>query len=150
MEKCPTTGRLHFQGALQCRSQQRFSAIKDWLPTTHIESARKPPVVLKNYAMKQETAVGPKEVRENQRKFLSMADALTIIGGLSLDFIPKPDTYKQDIKDAYWSAVRQHLRQDKHEDISLFSQPQMIAAWSHTWEVWRERSYSITSPRVRR
>ena len=50
--------------------------------------------------MKQETAVGPKEVRENQRKFLSMADALTIIGGLSLDFIPKPDTYKQDIKDA--------------------------------------------------
>ena len=31
MEKCPTTGRLHFQGALQCRSQQRFSAIKDWL-----------------------------------------------------------------------------------------------------------------------
>lgn len=138
-ETCPTSGTVHFQGAVQCRSQQRLSAFKKWLPTAHLEAARSDEA-LKKYAMKQETAVGDKVVRQSPRVYMSMADALTVIGGLCLDFTPNPDTWKQDVKDAYWNAVRQHLRQDKHDDISLFSQPQMIAAWSNTWQVWIERA----------
>lgn len=61
LETCPTSGRIHYQAMVQCRSQQRFSAIKKWLPTSHIEKANKPDA-LKRYVMKAATAAGEKVV----------------------------------------------------------------------------------------
>lgn len=64
VEKCPDTGRLHFQGAIQAHRQVRFTQVKQWLPTAHIEAARDI-AALKKYVMKSETAVGEKTVRTN-------------------------------------------------------------------------------------
>lgn len=49
-------GTLHLQYAVQCKSQQRFSAIKAWLPRAHIEPARNVKA-LQNYVTKTESAV---------------------------------------------------------------------------------------------
>lgn len=49
-------GTLHIQGVIQCKSQQRFSAIKAWLPRAHIEVVRDINKA-KQYVKKQETAV---------------------------------------------------------------------------------------------
>lgn len=70
-EKCPTTGRIHFQGAVQCRSQQRFSALKKWLPTAHWEPAKNKDA-LQKYAMKADTAIGDKEERTNTVEMITM------------------------------------------------------------------------------
>lgn len=145
-EVCPETGRLHFQGALQCKSQQRMSAIKKWLPTAHLETARQEEA-LKRYAMKEETAVDDKHERINTRKFLSMAEALTIIGshciGIDvIDFVQEFNLKDTDeaLKKMYWRAVKKHLEDDKYDDIGLFSQPQMISAWKNTHSVWVRRA----------
>jgi len=55
MEIAPTTGAKHFQGYLHT-SQQRFSTIKKFLPTAHIEKARDINA-LKIYVNKDDTAV---------------------------------------------------------------------------------------------
>lgn len=55
MEIAPTTGARHFQGYLHT-SQQRFSTIKKFLPTAHIEKARDINA-LKLYVNKDDTAV---------------------------------------------------------------------------------------------
>ena len=145
-ETCPETGRLHFQGALHCRSQQRMSAIKKWLPTAHLEQARSDEAI-KKYAMKLETAAGDKIVRQSSRVYLSMSDALTIIGKYNMYVDPIEYSVEHNCKDSkdalksmYWDAVRTHLEEDKYDDISLFSQPQMISAWSNTSTVWKRRA----------
>lgn len=63
-EECPETGRLHFQGAVQCYQQQRMAKLKTWLKHTKLQPARSEEA-LKKYVMKAETAVGPKTIREN-------------------------------------------------------------------------------------
>lgn len=139
-ETCPTTGRLHFQGAIQCKSQQRRSALKKWLPTSHLEAAHHKDALLK-YALKSETAAGPKLTTQNSRKFLTMSDALTIIGthNIGVDYIQVMQSLdlkpKDALKQMYWKAVRIHIATIP-DDISLFSQPQMLAAWVNTHEVW--------------
>jgi len=52
-EKC---GTLHIQGCVHT-IYSRMAAIKEWLPRSHIEKARKPPGALKNYVHKSKTAV---------------------------------------------------------------------------------------------
>lgn len=75
-EKCPTTDRLHFQGAIQMTKQLRFSTIKEWLPTAHLETARKE-WCLQSYVMKKATSVGPKvNARVNEFTFISPTDLL--------------------------------------------------------------------------
>lgn len=63
-EMCPTSKREHFQGAIQCVSQQRLSAFKTWLPKAHLEVAIAKDALMK-YAMKADTAIGDKVVRTN-------------------------------------------------------------------------------------
>jgi len=147
LEECPESKRIHFQGCIQCKTQQRFSAIKKWLPTTHIELARNPGA-LKEYALKDDTAIEEKVTRVNNRKFLSMADALTIVGEYNLEhtdivqYVVEFNCKDTDdaLKRMYWNAVRSHLETGSYDDISLFSQPQMIAAWKNTHMVWIRRA----------
>lgn len=65
-ETCPTTGTLHFQGAIQCYPNKpvRMSQIKSWLPTAKLQPAREVEA-LKKYVMKAETAAGEKTERLN-------------------------------------------------------------------------------------
>lgn len=70
VEACPSTQREHFQGCLITRSQ-RFSAIKKWLPNSHIEKAKKKEALV-NYAMKQDTSLEDKEVRSSDSPWLSV------------------------------------------------------------------------------
>lgn len=63
MEKCPSTGKEHFQGALHT-SHVRMSQVKKWLPTAHLEVARNKEA-LKKYAMKEETATDCKQAVTN-------------------------------------------------------------------------------------
>jgi len=55
-EIAPTTGTLHVQGCLNTDSV-RFSAIKSWLKTAHIEACYKSAAALQNYCKKTETSV---------------------------------------------------------------------------------------------
>jgi len=63
-ETCPKSGKLHFQGAIQCYNQIRGSKIKSWLPKAHFEAAKSADA-LKKYVMKEETSAGEKVVRDN-------------------------------------------------------------------------------------
>jgi len=128
LEKCPDTGRIHFQGALQCRSQQRFSAIKKWLPKAHLEPAISRDA-LRKYAMKQETACGPKTAQENKTPYytLEMLLKLIAIQPIDLDAI--------DWKKRYWVAVNKILR-DKPYLVGALVKPDTMRAWEHTHWVW--------------
>lgn len=64
IERCPSTGKLHFQGMLQCKHQIRMSKLKKWLPTANLSVCRDKNA-LKKYVMKSETAVGEKTVWDN-------------------------------------------------------------------------------------
>nr|WAE42249.1 MAG: replication associated protein [Cressdnaviricota sp.] len=55
IERCPTTGRLHHQGMLITK-QNRFSAVKNVFPVSHIEVARDPKA-LATYTKKEESRV---------------------------------------------------------------------------------------------
>ena len=68
-EKCPKTGRPHYQGAIQCVTQQRRSTIKQWLPTAHLEPARAKECIV-HYCLKKDTAIGAKVMNENPNPYL--------------------------------------------------------------------------------
>ena len=53
LEKCPETGKEHYQGMLTT-PQERFAAIKKVFRTAHIEKARKP-TALAQYVKKEDT-----------------------------------------------------------------------------------------------
>ena len=130
MEKCPDTERLHFQGALQCRSQQRFSAIKKLLPKAHIEIAQSADA-LKRYAMKAETAVGEKKERVNTTPYYTLEMLLKLIA-----ITPTPHAYLlEDWKGRFWARVRMILLQKPYL-VGALMKPDVIRAWEHTQDVW--------------
>lgn len=157
LEKCPDTDRVHFQGALQCRSQQRFSAIKKWLPKAHIEAAREA-AALQKYAMKDETAVSEKKAVVNKTPFVSDEMALRMIARMfnesrkelgEHDFTGKYGTDHQ--KGAFWFCIKKILRKQPHL-CGVLGKPDLWRLWQHTDEVWLEleseeqrEGYSITA-----
>jgi methionyl-tRNA synthetase len=62
-EKCPDTGRLHYQGFIRTTSQQRFSALKKVYPGVHIEPARNWDALVA-YCKKNETALPDSQVHK--------------------------------------------------------------------------------------
>lgn len=155
-EACPTTGREHFQGAIQCRRQVRLAQLKQWLPTAHLEPARDR-LALRRYVMKEETAVGPKVSRENDVQQVSVKQILLRLAG-----VWDEDEYIRtwnDVEDAkkafeacYWHCVRQLLRDvpSFREVPHLFARSDVVTVWRHTRSVWteviEEGGYSITPP----
>ena len=137
LEKCPHTGKVHFQGAVQCKSQQRFSAIKRWLPRSHIELARQADA-LKKYAMKEETSIGTKEVRENQTPYYTTEKLLCLLA-----VSPTSNIYSESAgwKDDFWYRVR-HILYDKPYLVGALIKPDIIRAWEHTRNVWLDKMVS--------
>lgn len=140
IEKCPTSGRLHYQGAIQCATQCRGGVILNWIPGAHIEKANNR-IATKLYAMKQETAVAEKTEWKNPEEYLTMDKALDklahYVPELNLDL-----PVKKQIECEYWGGVSKMIEENPSL-IGLYSQPQMYRAWDHTRGVWLKRAKSI-------
>lgn len=136
-EECPKTGTIHFQGCVQAKAQVRFSQVKKWLPTAHIEAARSE-LALQKYAMKESTAVGEKVVRKDTREWWPMERSLVELAQacdvLGLD----KDYYREvmdDPKSSYWNAVKVIIRKQPWR-ITQFANPALEKAWVNTYRVW--------------
>lgn len=136
LEECPDTKRIHFQGALRCRSQQRFSAIKKILPKSHIEMANCPPA-LSAYAMKEDTAVEKKEVRLNSTPYYTLEKLLLLLAC-------QPTEDEDDEKLDFWHRANMILL-TKPYLIGLLAKPDTYRAWSHTRMVWH---YHVTDKKT--
>lgn len=149
-EMCPTTGKLHFQGAIFLHSQQRLSALKRWLPTAHLETAKSRDAV-KRYCMKKDTAVGEKTVRGNALAYFRMDEWLTMLGNTIRDL--KQNDIQQyidlvvgdeDRSKEYWYAVNVIIKTYPHA-IASFTDARFKLAWRHTAGYWISRpTLSIT------
>lgn len=140
LESCPETGRIHFQGAIQGRRMVRFSQVKHWLGTAHIELARQRDA-LKKYVMKEETAVGDKKEVENTTPYFRAHELLRKIA------IKRRQTDRQTeesfliinakcpAKAAYWWCVKEVLKDDPTL-ISAYMNPALEKAWVGTSEFW--------------
>jgi len=138
-EKCPKTGQLHFQGAIQCHRQVRFFAIKDFLPTAHIEPARSA-TAIKKYCLKAETAVGEKVSNFAHVPYVKFHEVCTLLGA----------TYKYNClithEESYWISVNKILL-DKPYLADVLSRPSLQNFFSKTRKTWEDiakRAYSIT------
>lgn len=140
-EICPTSGREHFQGHIQCNAQQRFSALKKWLPTAHLEVARDAQASMK-YAMKEETSSGEKRVVDNPRPFVTDRMALEKLADVCPQFCnckTYPD--KQlcfDDKEDFWHRVREILIAEP-DLCGLYGKPDLYRLWNNTKSVWFHR-----------
>lgn len=153
-EECPDTKRLHFQGAIQLRSQQRLSTLKKWLPTAHFEIARNKDAI-KKYAMKEETAVGPKTEKINDIEHISVEKIMLKLADewdsdVYNEYIEQlGDDIKEAFKSAYWHTARNILRKypDYRKVCHIFARSDVITLWDRTRSVWlglESESNSIT------
>lgn len=101
-------GRLHFQGHIRLRQQQRLTWFKDWLPTAHLGAARSV-IASEKYAMKSDTAAGEKTVRVNTVKYYSADEICLKIASLVL---PEDIRETADHKVWYRRAVSRLLMED--------------------------------------
>lgn len=129
LEKCPETNRIHFQGALQCKSQQRFSAIKKMLPKAHIEAARNGEA-LRKYAMKDATAIEQKQVRKNETPYYTMEMIMRLLAITPIRYGPHPN-----IEAEFWAKVSLILL-SKPYLVGLLAKPDIIRMWKHTSDTW--------------
>lgn len=104
-EECPKTNKLHFQGALQCNVQVRMSQIKSWLKTAHLEPARDKEC-LKQYAMKDNTAVGEKTVTVNPNPYYPAHEILQLIA----DQLTRTEMFEDG---CFYVAVNRLLKKNK-------------------------------------
>lgn len=132
-EECPDTHKIHYQGALQCRSNVRMSQIKSWLPTAHLEIARSADA-LKKYAMKEETAVGEKKVIDSVN-YWPMERTLCELGKLSCQY----DEREFNEVKRFWMAVKQIVRRDPPR-VTTLANPAILQMWKNTYEVWEDQS----------
>lgn len=126
-EMCPTTGKIHFQGAVQYTKQVRFSAVKKWLPTSHIEAARQSEALLK-YVMKAETAVGEKTTRENVTPYYPHHAVCKLLASVATF-----GSYDDDVM--FWGAVNRLLK--THQMLSpILSNSSFKSFWLRTKHTW--------------
>ena len=58
-EKCPESGRLHYQGYMEFNSPKKIGGLKKWSSTAHFESRRGSREEARAYCMKEESRVSP-------------------------------------------------------------------------------------------
>nr|ALE29748.1 replication associated protein [Lake Sarah-associated circular virus-37]ALE29750.1 replication associated protein [Lake Sarah-associated circular virus-37]ALE29752.1 replication associated protein [Lake Sarah-associated circular virus-37]ALE29754.1 replication associated protein [Lake Sarah-associated circular virus-37]ALE29756.1 replication associated protein [Lake Sarah-associated circular virus-37] len=146
-EQCPTTGRLHFQGALQCASQCRAGRILDWLPGVHLEKAKNSDA-LKKYVMKEETAAGEKTEVINKNEYTTLQKAMELLAEENIvqtDIQTDKLTAKQIASHQYWQRVRQVLEK-RPELVSIYASPLAKTAWTNTCSVWMKKRAIVLQP----
>lgn len=147
LEECPETGRQHFQGAIQCHAQQRFSALKNWLKTSHLEVARQAEALVK-YAMKEDTAVGQKVETTNTTPYAAMHDLLTQIASRQIQVVSELikileikhlKSTEEEYREEYIYVTR-HLIAEQPSLVTAFMIPAMEKAWIRYRDVWISRA----------
>lgn len=128
LEECPDTKRIHFQGAVTLKSQQRGSAMKKFLPKANWQVARKPEA-LKKYAMKAETSAGDKLVRVNATPYYTLEMLLKLIA------ITRVSENTDDWKSIFWQKIRIILVAKPYL-VGALMKPDVIRAWEYTRQVW--------------
>lgn len=139
-EECGTTKRRHFQGCLHT-AETRMSKIKKVLPTANIQKLKSTSEKLKQYAMKSETAVGPKTIVKND-KYYSMEDVLLKCAEIYVEQLSEDvDILCED--DCGFRTISSRLVRQNFFLVSLCSQPQMARAWKMYYiaiiNVYKER-----------
>lgn len=142
-EKCPDTGREHFQGCVVLNSQQRLSWFKSWLPTAHLEPARQKEA-LKKYAMKADTATGEKLERVNPAKHHTADEICLLLASKIFN-----DDITGDPNDLFWKAVNAILLEESKMAGQLMN-PSLKNFWINTRRVWisKAREDSIEMERI--
>jgi len=125
-EMCPSTGTEHFQGAVQCYEQVRMAKLKSWLKTAHLEPARQAEA-LKKYAMKPDTAIGEKVIRENHVPHHT-ADQICLL------LARQADRQTSD----YWARVRMILAKTPELAGQLMN-PSLKSFYLNTEQVWLDK-----------
>jgi len=162
-EKCPTTGREHYQGAIQTIKQMRWSGIVKLLPGIHIEAAKNWPALLA-YCEKSDTQVpGGRQVQvESTYRPKKIHELLTEFANIYLDEINfremnaeckncgrgmhkctcnKSETDRQTDDIEYWFIARIYL--GRHPEMAgLIGQPMPQNLWKNTKQVWIDRARS--------
>lgn len=148
MEKCKTSGREHFQGCLITK-YCRFSQIKKFLPTTHIEKAIQKEALIK-YVKKSDTKIGDDVEIVNERPYYSLEMTMKLMGETYLNMDRRKlchysqyngDNYQglgvvYPFKEVnYWIIVREILRERSYL-CSVLSNPQTYRLWVNTYQVW--------------
>lgn len=135
-------GTSHYQLHVNCRSQQRFSAVKKVFPRAHIEKARSV-VALKKYVHKEETRVAE---LPNSDRFVTSQKRLwdLVTSELQHDMCDKrhkiyantDEPFDEAVfkpLDALDYAVDKLMRQGYHCVESMAVNPAVRAAWSKFW-----------------
>lgn len=147
LEECPNTKRIHYQGALITK-HCRFSQVKRWLPSAHIEAAIKKEALIA-YAMKEDTSIGEKKKIVNDRPYFSMEKSLELLGKYFFycrleddkeDFVGKGKHLEDDdevigLDKNYWKVVNTILYARPYL-VSVYSNPQTLRSWRNTYAVW--------------
>lgn len=104
-----------------------MAKIKSWLPTAHLEPARKVEA-LKKYAMKEETSAGKKEVRTNPTPHYTAHEICLILAQTSR---------QTDV--GFWPRARELLRKTPELAGQLMN-PSLRSFFEKTQVVWLERA----------
>lgn len=126
VEECPTSGKLHFQGALNT-SQIRMGRLKKDLPTAHLEPCFAGAESLKKYVMKEETSVGEKREIKNDR-YYSLVDSLDLLVEVYINDCNEDENILATEDFGFWYLTNLVIW-DKKFLVQLYSQPQSIRAW---------------------
>lgn len=151
VEECPTTKRMHYQGAVNTQ-QVRFSQLKSWLTQSHIELADDP-VKAKAYCMKKDTAVGEKKVLKATKNYYPMEQLLTFLGYVRLNEQEKiaeviEDAARREVKnpdkEVYWFCVKKVLEVKGSYLIASYARADLFTAWDNLQDYWMMEALSIT------
>lgn len=139
-EKCPTTGKLHWQCMLHTE-QVRFSSVKKWMPTAHIELARNKNA-LEQYVSKAESAVdGTRFDCKTDREYLALHQQLEMLAKCYLvaeDEILKmvAEVRPAELdKKVYWYLANMILAGDPTL-ASMLANPALERMWINTRGTW--------------
>lgn len=138
-EMCPTTGKEHFQGAIQCTTQVRMSALKQWLPTAHFEAARQKDALLK-YAMKEDTATGEKLERTNPVKYYTPEELLTEIAYSMVEYADDMKYRGEEGAKRYFNEAICLLLINDAKLTGQLMNPSLRNFWVITHTVWLLRA----------
>lgn len=150
-EVCPTTGKHHWQTAMLTQ-QVRFSAVKKWLPTSHIEVARNKQALL-NYVEKDDTAVaGTRQELESEKQYLALHQQLQRLAAMVIENLEEyqaarlaliEEKDKSPDKSMYWWVVRLMLSGEP-ELAAVLANPALEKMWIHTSAVWIEAAQAAS------
>lgn len=135
-EKCPDTGRIHHQAAINCWTPQRWTVFKEWLPTAHIEAAYKDPDALINYVMKKESAVGEKKIINNSIPHFGAKEICLLLA--KYDNIHSGVT----VTDPFWNAANKILMEIPDLAGQLMN-PSLRGFYNKSRSVWINKAHIV-------